>query len=195
MRNFDQCALCLSTAVSPMACREGHLFCKECILTNLLKQKDDIREHQLALKQLAVEQENERERARERARERVVRDFERGYRGDGSGKAGSSSSSIGEGVSAGVKRKASDEGDVVVSGASSLASLPEKARRVAQEAEDKAQAAIEEEQRLSRLKKLPAFWLPSLTPGEKEGKVDLKQLETALEPRCRVTSEHGHKIR
>lgn len=93
MRNFNQCALCLGDAVSPMTCREGHLFCKECILTDLLKQKDDIRKHQVMLEDLAVQQENERQMARERAREKVARDFERGYgfggdRGGGGSSAG-----------------------------------------------------------------------------------------------------------
>lgn len=78
---------------------------------------------------------------------------------------------------------------------SDLSALPLRAKQVAEDAENAALAAIEEEQRLSRLSKLPAFWLPSLTPSEKQGQVDLKSLRTSMEPRCRVTSEHGHPIR
>ena len=35
MRQFDACALCLNKAKNPMACNEGHLFCKECVYTDL----------------------------------------------------------------------------------------------------------------------------------------------------------------
>jgi hypothetical protein len=35
MRNFDACALCLNSAREPVACHEGHLFCKECVYTDL----------------------------------------------------------------------------------------------------------------------------------------------------------------
>ena len=35
MRLFDACALCLQRARDPMACQKGHLFCKECVLTDL----------------------------------------------------------------------------------------------------------------------------------------------------------------
>jgi nitric oxide synthase-interacting protein len=35
MRRFDCCALCLQRAREPLACNEGHLFCKECVYTDL----------------------------------------------------------------------------------------------------------------------------------------------------------------
>ncbi len=35
MRRFDSCALCLASAREPLACNEGHLFCKECAYTDL----------------------------------------------------------------------------------------------------------------------------------------------------------------
>ena len=35
MRNFDACALCLNRARDPVTCNEGHLFCKECVYTDL----------------------------------------------------------------------------------------------------------------------------------------------------------------
>lgn len=35
MRRFDACALCLNRAREPLACNEGHLFCKECVYTDL----------------------------------------------------------------------------------------------------------------------------------------------------------------
>ena len=36
---FDQCVLCLSRVVDPMSCSHGHIFCKICIIENLMLQK------------------------------------------------------------------------------------------------------------------------------------------------------------
>ncbi len=41
-RNPDDCNLCLERARQPICCPNGHLFCKECIMANLLAQKQDI---------------------------------------------------------------------------------------------------------------------------------------------------------
>ena len=35
MKRFDACSLCLQKARQPVACDEGHLFCKECVYTDL----------------------------------------------------------------------------------------------------------------------------------------------------------------
>ena len=35
MRRFDACALYLQRARDPVACQKGHLFCRECVLTDL----------------------------------------------------------------------------------------------------------------------------------------------------------------
>lgn len=37
---FDSCSLCLHTAEQPVMCREGHLYCKGCILESLATQKE-----------------------------------------------------------------------------------------------------------------------------------------------------------
>uniref|UniRef100_A0A6A7G5B7 Nitric oxide synthase-interacting protein homolog n=1 Tax=Hirondellea gigas TaxID=1518452 RepID=A0A6A7G5B7_9CRUS len=39
VKDFDACSVCLSQAYHPVCCRNGHLFCRECILKNLLDQK------------------------------------------------------------------------------------------------------------------------------------------------------------
>ena len=97
MRRFDACGLCLNRAREPLACSEGHLFCKECVYTDLrtflvarrrrrgfltiqtaVTQKKDIKRQKDRLEALKKEVEEERTRARQAARERVLRDFERG---------------------------------------------------------------------------------------------------------------------
>ena len=40
MRRFDACALCLNGAREPLACNQGHLFCKECVYTDLCEFPD-----------------------------------------------------------------------------------------------------------------------------------------------------------
>jgi nitric oxide synthase-interacting protein len=43
MRRFDACALCLNSAREPLACNEGHLFCKECVYTDLCERENPMR--------------------------------------------------------------------------------------------------------------------------------------------------------
>eukprot|EP01132_Coremiostelium_polycephalum_P001275 gene1275-1606_t len=43
LKNYDSCSICLNPLISPLSCLKGHLFCKECIYTSLLKQKKEIK--------------------------------------------------------------------------------------------------------------------------------------------------------
>lgn len=79
--------LCNSTVREPVACPEGHLFCRECVLESLLSQKKLIKAHQVALEKRSGEEEDERNRARSEARERVLKDFERTQSALGGGSA------------------------------------------------------------------------------------------------------------
>lgn len=72
--------------------------------------------------------------------------------------------------------------------------LPIRAQAVARAAEEHALAEIEEGLRKQRKAKLPSFWLPSLTPSERQGQVDLHQMTEGMEVRCRVGSERGHPL-
>lgn len=38
-KKFEQCNLCLNINTAPVICPKGHIYCKECILENLLFQK------------------------------------------------------------------------------------------------------------------------------------------------------------
>jgi len=40
MRSYDACCLCLQLAQTPMASPAGYLYCKECIFSNLLEQRN-----------------------------------------------------------------------------------------------------------------------------------------------------------
>lgn len=76
MKDRLSCALCLQRARDPVACSEGHLYCKECIYTDLLEQKKEIKRQQVKLEAMAKEEEEEKERRKVAARERVLKDFE-----------------------------------------------------------------------------------------------------------------------
>lgn len=43
MKKFEQCTLCLNILTDPLSCDKGHIFCKSCIIENLLFQKREIK--------------------------------------------------------------------------------------------------------------------------------------------------------
>ncbi|EKM57237.1 uncharacterized protein PHACADRAFT_93313 [Phanerochaete carnosa HHB-10118-sp] len=151
MRRFDACALCLQTARDPVACAKGHMFCKECVYTDLVTQLEDIKRQKVKLEALRKEIEEERRGAREAARERVLLDFERGQLGLAAiGTVATTSGDSKERKPRGTKRKFEFDADTV--------------DKHAREAEDAAMKQIEKEQAEALKHKLPDFWLPSLTP-------------------------------
>ncbi|TFK86213.1 hypothetical protein K466DRAFT_493239 [Polyporus arcularius HHB13444] len=150
MRPFDACALCLQRARDPVACQKGHMFCKECVLTDLVTQMNDIKRQKARLEAMKKEAEEERERAREAARERVLREFERGQLGLAATSTVSTSSGLDSSESRGTKRKFDFDATAV--------------EKLTREAEEAALRQIEREQAEALRSKLPDFWLPSLTP-------------------------------
>lgn len=180
MRVFDACSLCLNRAREPLACNEGHLFCKECVYTDLLTQKKDMKRQKDKLDVLKKEAEEERTRAREVARERVLKDFEKGHLGlsGGSsliGTANSTSTAEGRGT----KRKF--EFDATT------------AETLAHEAEEAALLQIEKEQAELLKAKLPDFWLPSLTPTYSSSGPPTTLNDIKLHTTCRA-SKPAHPL-
>ncbi|KAI0058435.1 hypothetical protein BV25DRAFT_1810656 [Artomyces pyxidatus] len=149
MRRFDACSLCLQRARDPVACQDGHLFCKECAYTDLLTQKKDIKRQKDRLEAMKKELEEEKARARESARERVLAEFEKGQLGLAAINS-ISTSGADSNESRGTKRKFAFDSST--------------AEKMAQEAEEAALRQIEREQAEALKNKLPDFWLPSLTP-------------------------------
>jgi len=171
---LDSCYLCLSKTFDPVACSQGHIYCRECIVSNLITQKAGIDAQRREMDRWEENDYGEREQARQNARDRVVADFEkgmglgvvggRGIMGDGN-KAGSSK--------AGGKFELDRE------------SL-EKATR---DAEDKAKKQLEVEHAESRKAKLAAYWLPSMAPEAKLGPVKDIKLQTL----CHM-GQHPHPV-
>ncbi|KAJ2524847.1 hypothetical protein GGI11_000528 [Coemansia sp. RSA 2049] len=76
-RPFDACHLCLNTARIPTVCARGHIFCKECVVANILEQKQSIqslqREYKDHMKREKLRAEAERAQADAREVQRYIR--------------------------------------------------------------------------------------------------------------------------
>ncbi|KAJ3873218.1 hypothetical protein F5051DRAFT_338034 [Lentinula edodes] len=178
MRRFDACALCLNRAREPLACNEGHLFCKECVYTDLLTQKKDIKRQKEKLETMRREIEEEKAKAKLAARERVLKEFEKGQLGLGSHNASAISSGTSITNSSNpLKRKFNFSSSTVES--------------LALEAEEAALRQIEVEQREALKAKLPDFWLPSLTPTY-TGKGDAESVKSLEDVRLQTTCRGGN---
>jgi len=139
----------LNRAREPLACDGGHLFCKECVYTDLLGQKKDIKRQKEKLEAMKKEAEAEVAKAREAARERVLIDFEKGQL-FAKPATGTTTSGADTEEPRGTKRKFAFDSSAV--------------EDLAQEAEEAALLQIEREQAEALRAKFPDFWLPSLTP-------------------------------
>src|SRR5579859_4761438 len=76
-RAFDACKLCLARARSPVTCpTHGDLFCRECIMENLLVQRQEIKRFEKELERKRREEEEAEVLEDEAVQERAVREFE-----------------------------------------------------------------------------------------------------------------------
>ncbi|KDN41974.1 hypothetical protein K437DRAFT_291305 [Tilletiaria anomala UBC 951] len=200
-RAFDACTLCLSTARDAVCCSQGHLFCKECAYADLLAQKEEIERQRQAIALLARQEEAERARARQEARDRVIRDFERSSIGLGTN---SETSNRTEGSTGTSKRKASDTSP---SHGGDLSGIAARAEIAAKEAEERALEKLLDEQAAARKhRKLPSFWLPELTPSERQDAFALGiygkgwaatkggSAPLDMKPVCKAAGERGHTL-
>ncbi|KAG8832410.1 hypothetical protein FRC17_001391 [Serendipita sp. 399] len=145
-RAYNACSLCLSKAINPVACSKGHLYCKECVVKDLLAQREALARKKIEIEALQKEEEQAREEVRQKARELIL--------------ARGTQSLFG-------KRKERDDANDEISQPNKKRKFEfdsEDAKRLAQEAEEEAIKRLEIEQNEARKAKLPAFWLPSLTP-------------------------------
>ncbi|KAI0089574.1 hypothetical protein BDY19DRAFT_889339 [Irpex rosettiformis] len=182
MRRFDSCALCLQRAREPVACEKGHLFCKECVYTDLVTQLGDIKRQKVRLEALKREAEEEKQRAREAARERVLQDFEKGQLGlAGPTSTATTTSGSDSKEPRGTKRKFEFDSSTV--------------ETLASEAEEAALKQIEREQAESLKHKLPDFWLPSLTPTYASSGPPTSLQDVKLQTTCHGGNPSHHLTR
>lgn len=177
---FGSCSLCLESAVDPVACPEGDIFCRECALNNILAQKKDIKRMEKAREHEEREAAELKARQDEEAQARAVREFEltqAGFdvaRGRAAGDDDHDGRVEGE-AKRGEKRKfALDEAEVT---------------RNAEDDRAKARRAIDEEKNAKPT--LPSFWVPSVTPtsNTKDKLHDVKK-KTKTSPVCPSSQEN-----
>lgn len=133
---FGSCSLCLESAVDPVACSLGDIFCRECALNNILAQKKEIKRAEKAREHEEREAADLKARQDEEAQARAVKEFEMvqlgfnvgGGRGTGAGAGDSVPVGKGSGDSKrGEKRKFSLDEDEVSRNAESERAKARKA--------------------------------------------------------------------
>jgi nitric oxide synthase-interacting protein len=76
-RHFDACKLCLARARQPVVCpSHGDLFCRECIMENLLSQRHEIKIFEKEMERRKQEEVETEVLEDEAVQERAVREFE-----------------------------------------------------------------------------------------------------------------------
>lgn len=84
---FGSCNLCLLPAREPVACSSGgHLFCRECALSNLLAQNQELKRLKKETERRHVEEEEEKGLEDDEARAKAVEEFEKVQAGLGDAK-------------------------------------------------------------------------------------------------------------
>ncbi|WWC70646.1 uncharacterized protein I206_104597 [Kwoniella pini CBS 10737] len=174
---LDSCYLCLSKVKNPVACSLGHIYCKECFLSDLINQKSLIELKKKEIEKWDEIEKLEREQVKLKARERVISDFEKNMKLSGSNSNFSSGS-----LTKRISIKEEEEEEEKDKNQNKFLNKFElnngDVEKVAKEAEEKALKLIEFEQIENRKAKLAAFWLPSLTPQAKLGPLKDVKLQT-----------------
>ncbi|KAI5917941.1 hypothetical protein F4810DRAFT_626380 [Camillea tinctor] len=164
--DFSACRLCLEIARDPVSCPHGDVFCRECALSNILAQRQEI-------KRLERIRENERRDADEdRARrdaedhERAVREFEMTQHGLSSAATAAKKNTTAKPTidSTAAIRDTNTNSDEVNRVAKRKFEMDaDEVLRIATEDRAKARKAIEDEKAAKST--LPSFWTPSITPS------------------------------
>lgn len=182
---FGSCQLCLLPARDPVACpSHGHLFCRECAISNLLAQNKDLKRLKKAAEQRKAEDEEEKGVQDAEEKMRAVEEFERVQAGlrvrSGGEKKGErivdradgkvTVEQDVEGGNKGVKRKFEvDEKELM---------------RLGSEQNGDAKRA-DRGWKTDGKTELPAFWAPSQIPDNQKAEVkDIKQ-----HPTCPAAAE------
>ncbi|RHZ88128.1 hypothetical protein Glove_26g111 [Diversispora epigaea] len=197
MREYDACYLCLQRARDPVCCSNGHLYCRECILENILAQKKEIKRQQLLLEAREKDEAEETKRKEEMAREAVIQKFERQQVRITPAETNShkvskdndkNSNNSKETIETGTKSPELKSNGKFIEGSIGTSQVAGKKRNfhfdeeeIAVIAERDKMAALKtlEGERLAASKpKLPNFWLPTLTPSADPDKIKSIKLQT-----------------
>ncbi|KAI0437660.1 hypothetical protein F4803DRAFT_133180 [Xylaria telfairii] len=165
---FSACRLCLETAIDPVSCTHGDIFCRECALSNILAQKKEIKRLEKLKEQGDREAREHQARLDAEADERAVREFEMTQNGLDARSATAASKSTPAPAPATDRHGA--EASLVVEGDRQSENRKRKfemdgdeVQRIAADDRAKARKAIDDEKVAQPT--LPSFWVPSVTPS------------------------------
>jgi nitric oxide synthase-interacting protein len=159
-----------------VACSHGHLFCRECALSDLVAQKKEIARLEGERDKRKAEDEERRKVEDEEEKERAVRDFER----------------VSMGLERGIaKRKAGEDavGEEQTKKVKRMFELDAEGMKKAEEADLKRiRSEIQEEKQTEKEKKnLPTFWRPIEGGAESHEVAEDKPVK--LQPACPSSSD------
>lgn len=193
-RPWSSCVLCLSPAQRPTVDSDGHIFCRECVLSDLVAQKEELERIHKALQTLHDRRADREKVLTQQAHDRLVRDFE--ARQDLTRTSYTSTTS---GGTAGTKRKALDDVDAATpdtaTGAIGDAS---RSSAVATQASEQVKAQLEQEEQDAKKSQLPSFWLPSLTPSQQQDALEVGLWDengVPTKPMCRAGKPHPLNVK
>ena len=175
-RNFDACHLCLSSARDPVACAsKGDLFCRSCVLENLLAQRKDIKRQEKAYRQRLQEIAESKEVADMSARELLIAEFEMAQAGLSSKTASAMANDKASASNSNSNKRKFELDDAEV-------------LRIAQREQERAKKILEEMEKNDKAKsKIRAFWIPDLAPEDMRSSLTAKPPKTT--PVCPASSE------
>ncbi|KAJ1664450.1 hypothetical protein IW140_004733 [Coemansia sp. RSA 1813] len=186
-RPFDSCHMCLNTSRMPMVCTEGHIFCKECVMANILEQKQDIQRLQKEFKEFKKREKRKLDEKRARMDELEVKKYiksEAGLSETGGKRKDDSEQSISLQEPTKRVRLLEDKSSELSSPSSSSVFARGKERAL-QRTHD-TQSNDEDNKRPS------SFWLPSQAPEAKETLKDPSQLSV----QCKASNDpHSLKLK
>ncbi|KAI0199987.1 hypothetical protein F4808DRAFT_197992 [Astrocystis sublimbata] len=161
---FSACRLCLESAIEPVSCVHGDIFCRECALSNILAQKKEIK--RVARLQVASDGEAQEQRARleAEAHERAVREFEMTQSGlDARVESTSTTTPTHESRDKDTDTDAPEQQQHQRPGKRKFELDASEVSRIAASDRAKARKAIDAEKAAEP--HLPSFWVPSVTPS------------------------------
>ncbi|KAM0716641.1 hypothetical protein Q7P37_008086 [Cladosporium fusiforme] len=156
---FGSCQLCLLPARDPVSCpSHGHLFCRECAVSNLLAQNKELKRAKKEAEQRKLEDEEEKEVEDAEAQMRAVEEFEKVQAG-----LSVRSSGLGERIIGRKDGKITIEQDVE----GGNKGVKRKLELDETELRDLANGADNKSRKKGDISsaELPAFWVPGKTPA------------------------------
>ncbi|KAL6239659.1 hypothetical protein BDW75DRAFT_101035 [Aspergillus navahoensis] len=202
---FGSCRLCLHPSRSPsVACAtNGDLFCRECAISDLLAQRQEIARLEKEREEAKKRLEEESGRELEEAKDREVREFEMVSMGfDDGGRSGNKKRKTNGNAGLGddevwerVKKREVDVGGGV---RKKVFELDEKTvEGVMRRERERLREEIRKEKAESSKSALPSFWVPSLTPGTDPTEITANKT-VKLSPICPGSTEsnkHGYTLK